>query len=644
MVGTLQSRFSWQRLRSPVRSALFLGLLFLTVCLWIDPTLIYHGHGQFTMYPIHVPGMTTFLECRPFPGEALEYVVARLSHYYYYSWAGALIITTAAGLLCWGTDKFIVAVGGDAWRQLRFVPALLLLMQYGRYYHYLADSLALLFGLLLVFLYIRTPLERGVFRFLVFVVFSVVMYGAAGQAHLVFGLLCAIVEFFNRRRWVLGAACLLAVPSVPYLVGTFVFELSATEAYRHMWPIHPEAYRSGIVLVFSLLLFFPVAGCGCALGRLMAQKRAHRPGQSGQARRPQNHKSGQDGPGRTRKLLESYRRSPVKWPLETLALLLLTVGTVVLTCDQTARKRLRIEYFARHKMWDNLLREADQLPERFHDSFVCHEVNRALYHTGRLGYDMFSYPQHPSALLLIDERRGQAGGRAAAACTKLTDTFFQLGHVNRAEHFAHEALELIDYNPVCLQHLALINIVKGQTDSARTFLRALSRDFLYREWAQEYLARLETDPLLSADEEIARIRSLMIVEDYVGRSQGGDIFQRLLVRNVRNRMAFEYLMAFLLLNGYHAEVAASIKYLDNYNYPAGEIPRHYEEAILLHYHLTGRVVKLNGRRIGPLTIQRFENFVSRQKAFAHDREGIRKALAEDFGDTYYHYYLSRLAK
>ena len=95
----------WGRSQDPgglIRSFVFFILFFLVVYLWIDPKLIYHGHGQSIMYPICTSEMNIFADFPAFPGKAVEYLAARLSHYYYYSWAGALIITAIAWLLCLG--------------------------------------------------------------------------------------------------------------------------------------------------------------------------------------------------------------------------------------------------------------------------------------------------------------------------------------------------------------------------------------------------------------------------------------------------------------------------------------------------------------------------------------------------------------
>ena len=50
---------------------------------------------------------------------------------------------------------------------------------------------------------------------------------------------------------------------------------------------------------------------------------------------------------------------------------------------------------------------------------------------------------------------------------------FELGLINDAEQLAHESLELFGSHPMTLKQLALINIAKGQTDTACIFLNAL---------------------------------------------------------------------------------------------------------------------------------------------------------------------------
>ena len=612
---------SRQRLHASARSALFFILFFLLVCFWIDPKLIYHGHGQYLAYQIWVPGMRTFVDSPPLPGKAVEFLSAVLAHYYYYCWAGALIITVTAWLLCVGTDKFLTPMDGGRYWPLRFVPAIILLVQYGRYYHYLADGLSLSLGLLLLYLYTRIPLRSAVPRFLLFLVFSAVMYTVAVQAYPVFVVLCVIFEFSNRRDRHIGLLCIPSAVFIPLLANMFIFNMDALDAYRCTLPLDPIADRSGVILKFALFLFLPIASLFCALRPVFKHK---------------------GEPGRKWTFLQSYHQSRLSLPVEALVLLIITVGALTLTHDRFAKIHLRINYFAHNKMWNELLREARRLPVKDYSVFACHDVNRALYHTGQLAHDMFSYPQHPSGLISATERYAEL------------DTLYELGHINRAEDAAYRGLALSNYYPVGLQKLALINILKGQTDATRTFLHALSKDFLYKDWAKNHLERLETDPLLSSDEHIRHMSSLMLSEDNLRRKTAAtdDLYLILLEKNKLNRMAFEYLMAWYLLNGRLEDFIQNLNRLDDFGYT--DIPRHYAEAILLYTGITGRIVDLHGRKINMQTVSRFADFMQRAESYKYhlqnafkdapndsgDFDGLSDSYnLRDFRDTYYYYYL-----
>ena len=103
-------------------------------------------------------------------------------------------------------------------------------------------------------------------------------------------------------------------------------------------------------------------------------------------------------------------------------------------------------------------------------------------------------------------------------------------------------------------------------------------------------------------------------------------------------MAFEYLMAFLLLTGQHNAVAHSIGYLDNFDYPQGRIPRHLAEAILLYTAMTGKKTDLHNRRINAGTVRRFQKFTQLFQRHKLDLQTAAKTLEKEFGDTYYYFY------
>ncbi|HLP78260.1 MAG TPA: DUF6057 family protein, partial [Candidatus Paceibacterota bacterium] len=70
--------------------------------------------------------------------------------------------------------------------------------------------------------------------------------------------------------------------------------------------------------------------------------------------------------------------------------------------------------------------------------------------------------------------------------------------------------------------------------------------------------------------------------------------------------------------------------------------RHCEEAVLLYQRLRGKEVDLHGCQISPETRQRFQalcGFIDRGELRNADAD---RALARDFGDTYWSFYLTHV--
>ena len=142
-------------------------------------------------------------------------------------------------------------------------------------------------------------------------------------------------------------------------------------------------------------------------------------------------------------------------------------------------------YYSSQKRWDKVLELAAHLPKGRNNVYVNHDITRALYHTGRLPYDMFRYPQDPEALLLTHEKR-----ESDLTEWKLSDIFLELGHVNMAQKLASELLTTKDHLGAALEELGWIGIIKGQPSTARVYLEALKRDLIYRGQGRVPAARL----------------------------------------------------------------------------------------------------------------------------------------------------------
>jgi hypothetical protein len=278
-------------------------------------------------------------------------------------------------------------------------------------------------------------------------------------------------------------------------------------------------------------------------------------------------------------------------------------------------------------MWPEVLQAASSHSDDF---FIVHAVNRALYHTGRLAFDMFSYPQHSDVLFLTAEKR-------RLGYWKKFDICIELGFINVAENALVVYLEVFGERPILLKRLALINMVKGNSGAVRVYLGALSKTFFDAEWANNYLTHLQSDPNFATDDRIQELRNLMIEKDRPFSDYSPeDALLALLEKNRQNRMAIEYLMALYLLTGQLDKFIENLNYLDDLDY--SEIPRHYEEAILVYTSVSKKLVNLRGRRLSPQSHQRFKGFLETFNRYGGNNQAAFSELAKNYGDSYFFYY------
>jgi len=581
-------------------------MFFLYLWLNINPRLIYHGGGVIEDFPVFFRGWAFFQQFVSYPGGPVEYLSAFLSQFLYYSRAGALVLTLLAWLICMCTGAYIKAFDGPCHGWVRFIPPILLLIVYSQYAYHFVTTAALLAALLSVCLYLRITLKRKELPCLaVFLVLSVIMYYLAGGAYLLFAVLCVIYELLFRRCWRMGLQFLLLAAIIPYVMGVIIFGVNIIDAFSELLPfswkiLYNEAHRRMVIIIYILYLLLPLTALGWGLWRVFV---------------PNYVKKSQNG-------------NLFKWFVESMVVFLLGGVAVFFSHDNEIKTLFAVDYYAYHKMWPEVLQIARRCPNTY---FVVHAVNRALYHTGRLGYDMLSYPQSPGTLFLMAQ--GGASGH-----WKKFDTFIDLGYLNLAEHSLAESMAGLGERPMILKRLVLINMVKGNIGAARIYLGALGKTLFYVDWANGYLDRLESDLNLSTDEQIQQLRGLMVEKDYALRKYLPEMFlQELLEKNRQNRMAFEYLMAWYMLTG---QLDSFVQYLDrlgDFDYP--EIPRLYEEAILVYQLKTGKKVDLKGRQISSKTYQRVRHFTNIVHGFSKDnRKGAMLATAKEFADSYFFYY------
>ncbi|UCC23420.1 MAG: hypothetical protein JSW23_05045, partial [Planctomycetota bacterium] len=515
-------------------------------------------------------------------------------------------------------------------RCLRFVPPVLLLITYTRYTYHFATTTALLVSLLFVCLYLTATQKTKPSHPVVFLVMSVFVYTIAGGAYLVFALLCAIYELLFTRRWRLALAYILSGAVIPYASGVLVFDVSIIDAFTNLLPVswkvfEYENYKKILIIVFALYLFAPLVLLVSGLCRPSFIQEVTPLGQPNAPKKKQPGKSS----GLRSRIGLWYTGSPViKWSAESCLLFVLPGAVIFFSRDIKKKALFETDFYASNRMWEKVLATASKHPNSY---YIVHAVNRALYHTGRMPYDLFGFYQNPDTLFLTAAEHRES-------YFKKFDLLLDLGHVNMAEHELTESLAADGRRPLILKRLALVNIAKHTTHTARVYLSALSQTIFLADWATNYLQHLQSDPALAlpGDDEIQRLRSYMPVEDYgFSPMPFEQILLDLLERNRRNRMAFEYLMSSYLLTGQLDKLVHNLHRLDDFNY--AQIPPLYEEAVLLYMHKEKKPVDLHGRQISQLSRQRFEDFKKIYAFYGGNKEAAFQSLANAYGDTFFFY-------
>jgi hypothetical protein len=644
-----------------IRSLVFFTLFYLYLCFEVDLCLVYHGNGAIVRWPVFFRGWQFFQPFLSYPGGLIEYLAAFLFQFFHYSWVGSIVVTVLAWLMCECTDRYVAVLNAPQLRPVRFVPPVLVLVLYTQYTYNLATIVAAAAALLFACLYVRFAPKSTWLRLVIYLILSTVLYTAGGGAFLIFAGLCALYEGLFMGRWRSGLVQASSGFAIPLGLGVFAFKTSVAEAFNSMLPFSwktgsEDVLHEGLVLtaIHLLCFFLPLTALGLGLWRLVAASRragvAPVAAAAGTAQEKPKRaalrsraaaetaalRSMAQGAHRVGGSYSWYAGRPgLKWAFETMVLIVVAASAVLLTRDSRIKTLCAVDYYSCNRMWPQVLEAAVDYPDNL---FVMHAVNRALYHTGRLGWEMFSRPQHSDLLFLTAE------GTSAQHWRRF-GMYMDLGLFNLAEKSVSESLEQLGERPVVLQQLALINMVKGNMGAARVYLGALAKTLFYSGWANDCLGRIKLDPDLSQDEEIGRLRRLKLEKDcsfiaYKLEGTASDfepLLLDLLDKDRQNRAAFEYLMAYYLLTKQLDKFTQNVGRLNDFDYP--RIPRHYEEAILIAQNLTDRKLDLKGRAVSRESQQRFNDCLEILRRHHGDKQPAFDDLVREQRDSYVFYYL-----
>jgi hypothetical protein len=622
------------RLESCLSGILFLGC-FLYLWKGIGPHLLYYGFGVFAAHPTVLLEGSFLRAAFSTPGGPAAALAALLAQSYAHAWLGALIVTAVLGVLFAGIRRLLRFGQAGKFRDLAWVPVLSALTIFNNYYEnplpvLLTVGLSIWAAVLHEGLAPKAPPARTAS----FLILFCAVYYLAGAAALVFAVIAFLTEALLHRRVVLAIVQAILTVGGVLVLGRFVFglELASVFTAGTSWDPDKALRLSPLANWLALVLhtFVPSLILVALLDHVLMETQTRRD------RRHVHPKKGPQSVGKSRQIRRWQTDSRVWVGLRLLAVVVTAVLCLAAT-RTPARHERALHYHAQRRDWDQVLALAGRMRSRhrFTRSGVF-EINRALAHRGRLGSELFAFPQDDvnTLFMTFDDMPGRV------MHAKSLELYLDLGCLNAAEKNAYELLAQEGPTPHVLEALVRIHLAKGQYESARVVFEALRKCVGCRRYVRRWQslladpARAETDPLIQS------WRRVKFTQDGTSIGLSAAALKTLLQAAPDHRLAFEYLMACHLLKNEQTEVIDHLSWLRPLGYT--QLPHHYAEALLVHSLKVGTPPETQGWDLDP----------DLQRQFAEIRDIVTQARGNDqaafqrlvpkYGDTYMFYSMFHL--
>ena len=583
-------------------TAILLSFYFFYLLLRIEPKLIYQSQE-----PVFFFDRYFIYDFFSYPGGVNELASGFLSQFFYHSWTGALLLVLVFAFVTWSTWLLIrsfTAVRPILY--LHWIPSVILLALHSNYRFPLVLTLGLLWALLGINIYISLAPSKSILRLPLYLILQAILYYVtAGQAF-IFTLIIILYEIIHYRSIILPLLYTLFAALLPYIAASILFIIRVRDAYT-MHLASSDMYRV-TWLSWVLYAFFPLVLLLVTVeGRYVKARKMNATNLWG-------------------RLL--CRRSIPILLIQAIIICSLVSISALYSYNKKEKAFFLIDHYARFEEWQKVLDIAQKgLPI---SNVVQCQVNRALYHAGYLCDKMFGMTQlfKGDGLFLHKSVR-------APFALQHSDLFFDLGLINESEHWAHEAIASNGDTAWNLQRLVLVNLLKEKRDIAAKYLGMLHKTMWHKKWAAEHQKYLSGGNVFWEHPKFRYLKSVMPESDFLVSPAEPELCLEELLKNTKNKMAFEYFMAYCLLEGQIGRYARHLQQLSYFNYP--KIPRHFEEAMLIYNQLTGgKGIALQGKDISEQTIRKFDDFNNIMSKHKKDKKAARSELTK-YRDTYWFY-------
>jgi hypothetical protein len=257
-------------------------------------------------------------------------------------------------------------------------------------------------------------------------------------------------------------------------------------------------------------------------------------------------------------------------------------------------------------------------------------LNLSLAKTGTMGDRMFNFRQNGAGGLFLTFAKEYVAPMMGG------EIYYQLGLVNASQEYSFESMETtpdLGKSVRAVKRLAETNLINGHYEVAHKYLNLLEKTIFYRNWARRTEKYLYNETLINNDPDYGEKRKMMIKKDFFFKAEIMEgALNVLLQENPKNKMAFQYLMGFYLINKDLRNFMDRVPMMNDLGYTS--IPVSYQEAIMYIIGLSTDNPMVNlPYKISSDTKLRMQAYAS----IYTTRDNAQELLSKRFSGTYWYY-------
>jgi hypothetical protein len=249
------------------------------------------------------------------------------------------------------------------------------------------------------------------------------------------------------------------------------------------------------------------------------------------------------------------------------ACLFVFVSGIILKHHNPDRENFyKMIHYAENGQWEKIIDTSLKIPA---NPLSCFYVNMALQKKGELGDKMFHYDQIGIPGLFLDSEE-------IIPCYLMSELHYHMGIFNESRRYAFESMvcfsNIKEMNLLNMKRLVSCVIRQKDARLVAKYGGILAKTLFYKDYIHKQNDSVQEEQLSETGNAVNVFGKSLLIS--------------VLENNPRHKMAFEYLMAYYMLEGdYESAKNCFDTWYSHFNYT--HIPTHYAELLVLYNYING---------------------------------------------------------